>query len=279
MIHMTILAPITVGKSGRLCYWCAEDINPSRRADARYCSDKCSQAKYHNAQPRRGPVYGRTCVWCAGEIDPSKRITAKYCSRKCQTAKDNDARRVPCQGGCGSLLTPHGSTPGPICLTCRARARGCLTPEVRAGGYAKCRCEGCVQAARDAVRASNLEYLELHGESRLTTWWRTNAPDHFRLSRDHRLSLYERDNWMCGICHEPTSRTWTAMDPLSPTLDHIEPKSRVLIPDHGDANLRTAHAICNKMRGNRMEPDDVIAAKVKKQRQTNTRSPLTLIGK
>lgn len=65
--------------------------------------------------------------------------------------------------------------------------------------------------------------------------------------RRHRL--YERDNWTCQICLEPVDREADYLDPWSPTLDHIEPQSHALVPDHSDANLRTAHRWCNSVRG------------------------------
>ncbi len=69
------------------------------------------------------------------------------------------------------------------------------------------------------------------------------------ITKDRRRALYERDNWTCQLCGEP-------VDPSTyggryPTLDHIEPQSLALIPDHSDRNLRTAHLSCNSKRGNR----------------------------
>lgn len=71
----------------------------------------------------------------------------------------------------------------------------------------------------------------------------------FTVSLRRRRRLHERDRWTCGICNEPTLRTFVQGDPWSPTLDHIEPQTHALIPDHSDANLRTAHALCNSLRG------------------------------
>jgi len=240
------------------------------------CAKCRAYANAHRRSRQRDPIYGRVCGWCAGGIDPGRPSNTQFCSIKCLQAKGNNDLRIPCRGGCGGLVIPHKAFPEPTCYTCRASARGCLTPEVVPVG--KCACEGCMQARRDSTRASKLKYRESHGESQITTWHRENSYNRFQPSPEHRLSLYERDNWMCGICYEPTSRTWTAMDPLSPTLDHIEPQSAVLVPDHSDTNLRLTHAICNMMRSNRMEPDTVIAERVRGRRQfqeTRSLNPLT----
>lgn len=64
-----------------------------------------------------------------------------------------------------------------------------------------------------------------------------------------RRAIYERDDWTCQLCMEPVERD---ADPLSdwfPSLDHIEPQSFVLLPDHSPSNLRTAHRWCNAVRG------------------------------
>lgn len=68
-----------------------------------------------------------------------------------------------------------------------------------------------------------------------------------------RMRIYERDNWTCQICGEPTSHEYDPHDMYSPTLDHIVPQSLQLFPDHSPTNLRLAHMICNSERGNRVD--------------------------
>jgi len=264
---------------GRTCDWCAGEIDPNKPTKSKYCSKKCGTAKSNAARPVREPICGRPCVVCGKEIDSDKRADAKYCSDECRVTSSFTAQYAPCPGGCGSSVITAGWSPESKCRTCTAIARGCLTPEVRAGTDARCQCQGCYYARRDGARAAKLKYRELHGESYMSTRWRINKkPDQFHLSPEHRLRLFERDGWLCMICHEPTSPTFSYTDPLSPTLDHIEPQSAVLIPDHGDANLRLTHAICNMMRGNRMELDAVIAERSRERRQfqeTRLLNPLT----
>ena len=82
-----------------------------------------------------------------------------------------------------------------------------------------------------------------------------------------RRRLYERDGWMCRICGEATSRIYDEADPWSPTLDHIEPQSATLLPDHSDGNLRTAHALCNSIRSDGVLTDDEVRALALARRQ------------
>lgn len=99
---------------------------------------------------------------------------------------------------------------------------------------------------------------------------REAARGRFRVKPDRRRRLYERDDWTCQICLKPTSREWAQGDPWAPTLDHIEPQATALVPDHSDANLRTAHAICNAYRGDGRMTDDEVRRAVLERWLTST---------
>lgn len=71
----------------------------------------------------------------------------------------------------------------------------------------------------------------------------------FKISPRRRVALYERDGWICYLCYLPVDSEVNYLDDWSPTLDHIVPQSHVLIPDHSDSNLKTAHRFCNSLRG------------------------------
>lgn len=62
-----------------------------------------------------------------------------------------------------------------------------------------------------------------------------------------RHSLYERDAWSCAICETPVDRDAHWNDDMAPSLDHIRPRS--LGGTHDAGNLRTAHRLCNSVRG------------------------------
>lgn len=61
--------------------------------------------------------------------------------------------------------------------------------------------------------------------------------------------IFERDNWVCGICGEVVDRTLTHPHPLSKSLDHIVPISRG--GNHSRDNVQLAHLVCNIKKGNR----------------------------
>lgn len=75
------------------------------------------------------------------------------------------------------------------------------------------------------------------------------ARGRFAVSAKRRRAIYERDGWVCQLCHEPVDRALHYLDDMAASLDHIECQSWALIPDHSDANLRLAHRLCNSLRG------------------------------
>ena len=67
----------------------------------------------------------------------------------------------------------------------------------------------------------------------------------------HSGFVFTRDDYTCWLCGERTSESFSHRDLLSPTLDHVTPRS--LGGGHDPENLRTAHWLCNSIRGHREE--------------------------
>jgi len=61
------------------------------------------------------------------------------------------------------------------------------------------------------------------------------------------IDIYERDQWRCQLCGEAVEPTLRWPDPLSPSLDHIQPL--VAGGEHSRANTQLAHWICNVRKG------------------------------
>lgn len=70
-----------------------------------------------------------------------------------------------------------------------------------------------------------------------------------RVTREQRLAIYERDGWVCQICHRDVEPTLHPNHTFAATLDHIAPRSLTLFPDDSPENLRLAHRACNSARG------------------------------
>ncbi len=73
---------------------------------------------------------------------------------------------------------------------------------------------------------------------------RINSPEKFS-----RWDIFERDGWVCQICHELVDETMDGHKPLGPTLDHIIPVSRG--GTHTWDNVQLAHRRCNSRKGAR----------------------------
>lgn len=69
-----------------------------------------------------------------------------------------------------------------------------------------------------------------------------------RYEQINRLRIFNRDGWVCGLCHEPVDRKLDGLDPWGPTLDHIVPFAEG--GDHVESNVQLAHRACNVVKQN-----------------------------
>ena len=198
----------------------------------------------------------RCCALCGDEFQPA-RANVKFCGRPCATALRAGLDAPVCCADCGKRMElGRGSrTDGTgRCIACRK-----AEPTHGVHRYARhgCRCEACTEAIKIQARRFNAKHREKHGVAYATLWKRRfkdeygfwpNAPGGW-ISRRRRAAIYERDGWSCHLCGQPVSREYDAADPLSPTLDHLVPRSAGGSDESG--NLATAHAVCNARRGAR----------------------------
>ncbi|WP_434744799.1 HNH endonuclease [Streptomyces sp. A-14] len=70
-----------------------------------------------------------------------------------------------------------------------------------------------------------------------------------------RPQVYERDHWTCQLCREPVVRDQVVPHPQAPTLDHVIPLARG--GTHEPANVQLAHYLCNSIKTDRIELDQV----------------------
>lgn len=197
----------------------------------------------------------RTCATCGGVLRAND--NGANCSR-CKYAK---RPRIPCADCGGPTGWPLTDKRAPAFSRCRAcqRARPAIT-HGKASGYGNgCRCRDCTTAHADNHREYAALVRERDGVSLSEKYGR---PEHRSgwISPASRLAIYERDGWVCQLCYEPVDRD-VLNGRLAPSLDHIIPRSHVLIPDDSPSNLRTAHMGCNAQRGNRVATQDSLGRK------------------
>lgn len=222
------------------CQRCGDEIARDRKPKGpppKYCTDLCRRlANYENSiksgayaasEAKRRAEYqhkeetARDCAVCGGTF-LAKRHDARFCSRKCnQTTHANSSSKKCGAGECGRPV----------------RAK-----------------DLCSMHWKRAHRAAGLAPSEPWDERRKANRHKRRAQK-LNLPADaiRPLDVYERDEWVCGICALPVDRALSYPDPMSPSLDHVKPLS--LGGHHVMGNVQLAHLSCNIRKGNRVEVD------------------------
>ena len=109
----------------------------------------------------------------------------------------------------------------------------------------RCCSGGC---ARSATASTIRERFGDHTTTRRERYARAGKARRLRLRRAtlekiDRATVFERDDWCCLLCGEPTVRDAVVPHPLAPTIDHIIPIARGGTHEYG--NVQTAHFRCN----------------------------------
>ena len=196
------------------------------------------------------------CAECGINFQP-KSGHQKYCSDRCRYRAKDRGRTVTC-AACGDPMQRGGKHKPGISVHMRCPRQGAREEHGSYGYHRGCRCGVCTAAKAARSAAFNERYRAENGESYSTAWRRAFREEHGYwpqrtdfISGKDRKAIYERDGWICQLCGDLTDPTLDHNSDLYPSLDHIIPRSRQLVPDHSAGNLRTAHRICNSKRGAR----------------------------
>lgn len=158
------------------------------------------------------------CEGCNAMADQSwgKR---RYCSYACASNTNHRKRyhAVPLE------VRRQGWTPKPETIV---PCESCSAPVVRRGNEVRRFCPTCRRGKGHRARAQ-----------------RYGVP----FESVNRTAVFERDGWVCQLCHRPIDKglSWPHVESVS--LDHIVPLSRG--GAHVDANVQTTHLGCNIGKG------------------------------
>lgn len=200
--------------------------NECKRIHRNNVSREYMAARKANGNPVNRATYNLTCELCGASFVNRSRATQRYCDRQCRDLA-NLASGQQARASKVANANRHKSTrPKPVKTSCPLAWAECPTC-----GKVFCHDAGrarkyCSPACKDSV------YFRAQGRP-----WSTRAP-----------AIFADDNYTCWLCNEQTSERWTSGDPLAPTIDHVTPRS--LGGGNERSNLRTAHLICNSLRGN-----------------------------
>ena len=197
------------------CKHCQADFRPKEANRITYCSRECAFAyKRTRAEVRdAAQAQQRQALKEQREIAKQQRLI-----RTCSVCQVEYQRKGT-----------HGICPN--CLEAKRIVRN-ATPQAK--------------ALRTAIR-KRLKTLKLHDKGKhrkraikFGVAYETVKPG----------EVFDRDGWMCQLCHEPIDRTAQAPHPLSASLDHVIPMARG--GPHTYGNVQAAHFRCNSLKGARM---------------------------
>jgi 5-methylcytosine-specific restriction endonuclease McrA len=219
----------------------------------------------------------RTCCHCGVvfRMKQSGKTKGLYCTRKCAALAQRDAgkRPPPTPPSYYKGSGKHCRVRFPTCLDCgrvyTARRKGerchaCL--EIKQAKRLSPRycvvckavelerkqglrlCAHCGEIARAIARKKGRRVRRRkYGKD-----WRQIARTRgVAYEPVNRLTVFERDGWICQLCGKPTNPKAPRTHNSAPSLDHRIPIS--LGGPHLYSNVQCAHLKCNVMKGNRSE--------------------------
>lgn len=178
----------------------------------------------------------------------------RFCDHRCQTKawkKANAERHAQGLAAIQQRQTEALAATKPVCKYCPDR--------IPPGQKFLCGKPDCRRKHRnEAQRAARAAYKAQHGKSydpqskraaRALRRARKASPED--AERFDPQEIYERDGWICGICHQPVDSKLVYPDPMSASLDHIQPLA--LDGKHRRDNVQCSHLICNLSKGARVD--------------------------
>ena len=284
----------------RQCAHCDTEFIAGRKS-TRHCSRKC-----HNAD-----VHGQICAICGGAMlisltgSTSGTRAHAHCWREVGLPRNCEYR------GCDAPFLAKSADnvycskthaimasqlrKGPACVICGEKMH--LQPGLKEEpAHIECRrtrwVEGaCMVCGRpmstehrrrcyecSATQPCAVEWCQNGAIARGLCRWHYAAKRRKRqvtlhISRSLRLSIYERDGWVCQLCGHPIDRDAAPRTRWSASLDHIEPQSAALVPDNRPTNLRTAHFGCNSSRRHQVRRDARVRARAERLLEESAQQP------
>jgi HNH endonuclease len=240
----------------RTCTGCGTTFEAStyRQASKNYCSSACFAETKSRKKSRKNALTVRTCRWCGKEFTRAERGGAqeKFCSDDCKKAKRRADKLVAgkkctakaVRATCDSCGLWFRRQPDSVVTSCQPCRRGESVKHGLASTYTNrgCRCQDCTAAVGQErlqnkyKRVATGVPLDVNARARARRYGVENV-------YINKLQVFERDGWICGLCHEPVDREarWPAAE--SPSLDHIVPLA--LGGPHIYENVQCAHFGCN----------------------------------
>jgi hypothetical protein len=197
---------------------------------------------YNQQRPSPGLRMVETvvCAGCGSRCEKRRdpRRPRRYCSLACRT--DTQYREIRSKRPGNALVYVGAAFPRPDLLDAAL-----ALPEKKPRVFVSGPCSWCGEDFT-IIDQRTARYCSKRCSGKASR----SRSGRFTVSDEFRLTIYERDDWVCQLCFEPVERGLPSSHAWSATLDHIVCQSWTEAPDHSAANLRLAHRWCNSKRGN-----------------------------
>lgn len=235
----------------------------SGRSNRKYCGKACSRAAINEARYGDSKARGASLASERGEcpecgVDFALAVERscggyrrrKYCSDRCRVNNSARRRRATEAGRAYYQSRVEGGHYADASRRMRARARATETVE----------CPYCGELFERTVGARKMlcGAAACKGAYQLDSCHRRNARMRDATVEPFaRVEVFERDNWMCGICGAEVSADAPPRSPMSASLDHIIPLARG--GAHTRENTQCAHLVCNMRKSDSIDTGRVCA--------------------
>lgn len=226
------------------CSICGKEARiVSRSLDSAFCSASCySKAKYAAMKRLTGAEeIPKNCLRCDKICPKPKRgKTGDYCSAHCRRLSTLTAQATCERCGIAYTTWAVGSR---WCSSCR-NSEAAKAANQKAGER-KRNCRHC-----SAEFTPLIPVQRFCSPSCNNRHWAQRKQSSRRAAFVEDVSLgylVERDNGICQICRESVDMSLAHPDPLSASIDHIQPLSKG--GEHSKQNCQLAHLGCNSAKG------------------------------
>jgi hypothetical protein len=206
------------------------------RLSSRYCNNhqtEVSRAK----KARQDQTWPIVCALCGESAEVTKR-TSRFCSNECFLLAR--MQKFEAERSAASQLVYVGPSAPRSVLPERHPAR---QPAPRRSDWWDRIVVGTCLRCGEPFTALAISTATLPRYCSSQCARRKPRKNRFRLTRRVRLSIYERDGWVCQLCGGAVDRDGDPTGDWTPSLDHIIPQAQG--GEHDPANLRLAHRWCN----------------------------------
>ena len=216
---------LLTGRRGRPSKFCSNECRPVGRADEGVCAH-CGDS--FSVTGKRGPA-------------------GLFCSTSCKGVYHRDKHRVEQYCICGKVL-PKGRWKycSKLCARWGESNRAADRLRKKNGDPFPFECAFCGEVfVIDPVKKVQLrrKYCRPTCASQASRDGRRARIRGLPSERIDRYRVFERDEYVCGLCGEPVDRRLSYPDPMSASLDHVVPIARG--GSHTYGNVQCSHLECN----------------------------------